>query len=130
MMETTDLLVIELSGTPRERGRIHGETAKQLIANVVSSLREDLGSFYQGCAARKNDGLDKYLNDFFQETNFIQAIRQWAPDLLEEVQGIAEGADQDFYDILSLQLMEAVLVYLVYKFYLLNLSQMASKLGY
>ena len=105
-MKTSDLPVIELSGTPRERGRTHGEAVKPLIANLVNRWRDDLGSFYKGDSSGKKEDPDKYLATFFKETNYIKAIKQWAPDLLDEVQGIAEGAEQDFHDILGLQLVD------------------------
>jgi hypothetical protein len=105
-MNTSDLPVIELSGTPLERGRTHGKAAKLLIARLLSRWRDDLGSFYQGDSSREKEDPDTYLSAFFRETSYIQAIKQWAPDLLEEVHGIAEGAEQEFQDILGLQLVD------------------------
>ena len=105
-MKTADIPVIELSGTPRERGRIYGETAKSLIARMVESWRQDLGNYSLGNASVKNDNPDVYLDAFFSQTNYRHSIQQWAPALLEEVQGIAEGAGQDFNTILGLQLID------------------------
>lgn len=105
-MKTTDIPVIELSGTPRERGRIHGETAKPLIASLVESWRDDLGNFNLGNSGVKNSHPDTYLDQFLSQTNYLSAIKKWAPDLLEEAYGIAEGAGQDFQHILGLQLID------------------------
>ena len=109
-MKTADIPVIELNGTPRERGRIYGETAKHLIANVVEAWRADLGSFGQNSATENANtntiDPDVYLSEFFLQTHFLNSIEKWTPDLLEEVKGIAEGAEQTFSNILGLQLMD------------------------
>lgn len=102
-MKTADIPVIELSGAPRERGRIYGETARPLIARVLDAWRENLGNFSLGNTSRRNDYSDSYLNDFFSQTNYLQSIERWAPELLEEVKGIAEGAGQDLKSLLCLQ---------------------------
>lgn len=105
-MKTTDIPVIELSGTPRERGRIHGEVAKPLIASLMEFWRDDLGNFNLGNTSVKNGHPDIYLDQFLSQTDYLAAIKKWAPDLLEEVYGIAEGAEQDFHHILGLQLID------------------------
>ena len=107
-MKTADIPVIELNGTPRERGRIYGETAKFLIANVVEAWRADLGSFGKNSATENTNAIDpdSYLSEFFSQTHFLNSIEKWAPDLLEEVKGIAEGAGQTFNNIFGLQLMD------------------------
>ena len=105
-MKTTEMTIIELSGSPRERGRIHGETAKPLIAAVVESWRADLGNFGKKSAGNHSVYLDSYLDQFHSQTGYLAAIKKWTPDLFEEVKGIAEGAEQDFERILGLQLMD------------------------
>ena len=105
-MKTSEIPIIELSGTPRERGRLYGETAKPLIAQVLEAWRENLATFIQGHANAKHQHPDAYLDDFFSQTSFMHSIQRWAPALLEEVQGIAEGAGQDFQNILGLQLLD------------------------
>ena len=105
-MKTSEIPVIELSGTPRERGRLYGETARPLIARAMEAWREDLGNFNQGNASAKNQNPDAYLGEFLSQTHYMKSIQQWAPALLEEVKGIAEGAGQDFQNILALQLID------------------------
>ena len=105
-MKTADIPVIELSGSPRERGRIHGESAKPLIAAVIESWQADLGNFVQDSVTANAIDPDVYLNEFFSQTDYLSAIKKWTPDLLEEVQGIAEGGGQDFQNILALQLID------------------------
>jgi len=105
-MKTTELLEIKLSGTPRERGRIHGEAAKVLITDVVSHWRMNLSNFGQNSEAATHIDPDVYLSEFLLQTNYLNAIEKFAPGLLEEVRGIAEGSGQAFEDILGLQLMD------------------------
>mgnify|MGYP001094169100 CR=1 FL=1 len=105
-MKTTELPIIELSGSPRERGRAYGEAGKTQIAAVIECWRADLGNFAQNSATATAIDSNEYLNKFFSQTDYLSAIKQWAPDLLEEVKGIAEGAEQTFENILGLQLMD------------------------
>lgn len=105
-MNTADLPVIELTGGPRQRGRIHGETAKVLIAQVVEAWRADLDNFGKSNLVKQPNDADSYLDQFFSQTDYLSAITHWTPDLLEEVKGIAEGSGQTFERILGLQFMD------------------------
>ena len=102
-MKTADIPVIELTGTPRERGRVYGEVARPLIAKMVASWRKGLGTHHQCVEPIDTDG---YLSELLSQNNYLSAIKQWAPDLLEEVKGIAEGSGQTFENILGLQLID------------------------
>ena len=103
-MNTTDMPVIELAGSPRERGRHYGGTAKELIADIVQGWRGNLGSFAKNQPT--SVPADQYLKAFYEQTDYLSGITQWAPDLLEEVKGIAEGSEQNFKDILGVQLAD------------------------
>ena len=106
-MKTTELSVIELSGSPGDRGRRYGEIAKPLIARMVKAWRADLGNFsHNGIAANAAIDSDVYLSEFLAQTDYLSAIEKWTPDLLEEVKGIAEGSAQKFEHILGLQLVD------------------------
>jgi len=105
-MNTDDMPVIELQGPARTRGRIYGESAKALIAAVLEQWRADLGNFAQHEPGGRTEDPEAYLAAFYSETDYLSAIQQWAPTLLEEVRGIAEGAEQSFDDILGLQLVD------------------------
>jgi len=106
-MDTDKLLVIDLSSTdPLERGRVYGEKAKALIAEVVDHWRSDLGSFFSMNENIAVVDVDAYLDKFISETNYIEAIRKWTPDLLDEVRGIAQGSGQSFNTIYALQLLD------------------------
>jgi hypothetical protein len=94
-----ELHVVTVSGSPRERGRIHGETLRYEIGEVMARTKDGL---------QEASGLpaDEYVDRFLAETNFLPAIERWTPDLLEEVRGIAEGADLPFREVYAYQLVD------------------------
>jgi hypothetical protein len=99
------LKVLDLSGSPYERGLEHGRKLRTEIGKVVGLWKEDLGR--QG----KGDP-DRLIKRFLAETNFVPVIRKWTPDLLEEVRGIADGAGLPFDTMFAFQLVDEVWVYL------------------
>jgi hypothetical protein len=94
-----ELRVLVLEGPPRERGRVHGETLRPMIQEHIERWKD---------ALQQEMGLDPetYLEGFFEETDFVPAIERWAPELLSEVRGIAEGAGIDFKYVLIRQLSD------------------------
>lgn len=103
--EARVLKVIDLSGSPYERGLEHGRRLRTEIGKVVGLWKEDLGK--QG----KGDP-DRLIQRFLAETNFVPAIRKWTPDLLDEVRGIADGAGLPFETMFAFQLVDEMWVYL------------------
>jgi isopenicillin-N N-acyltransferase-like protein len=88
--------VVELAGSPRERGRAHGETLR-------GEIRELHGAFV-GLMAAPEEGAPP-----IPEAEMVAYARRHepfvavaAPDLLEEMRGIAEGAGLPFDAILVL----------------------------
>jgi isopenicillin-N N-acyltransferase like protein len=90
---------LTLSGSPRNRGRIHGETLRVKI-------RELIGNWKDWLIAEVKVSPDQYILELASETKFKTAIERWTPDLLEEVRGIAEGAAMDFTTIYAFQLLD------------------------
>jgi len=80
--------VVELSGSPLERGRMHGE-----------ALRPKIGSFLQAWKgfihASVGVPADDYVAGFLGHTQFPKAMMKWTPDLVDELKGISEGAAVD-----------------------------------
>jgi len=105
-MKTTDMPVIDLQGTPRERGLTHGELLKPQIAEVLDYWLSDLGGYGQDASSSKRFDSAAYLEKLFSSTNYLAAIKQWSPHLLEEIKAIAEASDQPFQNILGLNLMD------------------------
>ena len=77
-------LVVEASGTPREVGRAHGEHARELIRLGIDRWRQALS----------DEGRDpeRLWRDLSRTAGFRASAARWTPDLLAEVEGIAEGA--------------------------------------
>lgn len=94
-----DIRVVVLDGTPRERGRIHGEALRIMIVEGIKRWKNNLEKL-MGMDA------DEHIEQFIQGTNFLSAINKWTPDLLEEVKGIGEGAGIDLNTTLAWQLLD------------------------
>jgi len=90
------LRVVELEGTPRERGRAHGEALKPLVQEFIERWKYRLRQVYQ-------ENPDELIDRFMEETRFVDAVKRWAPRLLDEVEGIGEGADVDFNTMFTVQ---------------------------
>eukprot|EP01050_Picozoa_sp_SAG11_P031161 SAG11_NODE_9560_length_900_cov_2.330836_1_plen_195_part_10 len=48
----------------------------------------------------------RFATDFLAGTDYLPAIREWAPGLVEEVEGLARGAGQTFAELMTFQLMD------------------------
>ncbi len=84
--------VLKLKGTPREIGRQHGNSVPELIKD---NLRFYMNLWQHMGGVDK----DKILAD---AEAFIPFIEQLDPDLVEEMQGVAEGAGVEFREIAAL----------------------------
>ncbi len=86
------LPVVEVRGEPRERGRQYGESARERIARSLAYYR---GIYVDAAGARWDDAVE-------DARERIPAIEEYAPGLLDEVRGIAEGAARPFEELLWL----------------------------
>ncbi len=84
-----------IQGDPRARGRAHGEAVGERIREHRDAWFRSLGDDPQGWVA-----------DLLRDTDFQPAIRVFAPGLLEEVEGIAEGAGLPPDHLYALQLLD------------------------
>jgi isopenicillin-N N-acyltransferase-like protein len=97
--------VLELHGTPYERGLAHGTTLKPEIARHVQSWKRSVAE------AAKADA-DATLARFLSRTRFKEAAEKWTPELLDEIRGIADGSGQPYDTIFALQLLDELWVFL------------------
>jgi isopenicillin-N N-acyltransferase like protein len=88
-MAVRDIEVVEISGTPRERGRMHGEACRTQIREFVERWKDLLRT-------RFSLAPDEFIARFCRETDFFGAIDRWTPGLLDEVRGVSEGCGLDF----------------------------------
>ena len=82
--------LIEISGEPRERGVQYGKLAKTQIHSSIA--------FYSD-AFKKTSGLEWSQICALAE-EWVTAAEAFAPDLVEEVRGIAEGAEVEFLEVM------------------------------
>lgn len=93
------LPIVPCAGTPEERGLQHGEALREQIA-------QGLGAWSEAIGARHAMDPDTYIRQFVRGTNFLDAIRQWTPDLEAEIAGIARGANQPWEWIYAYNLLD------------------------
>jgi predicted choloylglycine hydrolase len=88
---------ITLTGTPRERGRHHGAAAHDLIGRALRRWADHFSG-----------PVDKamLLDNLMDDTGLLEAAELHAPDLVEEVRGMAEGANQPFAEMFCWQLID------------------------
>lgn len=93
------LRVLELAGTPYERGRTHGQTLKPEIQELVKRWKADIEKSYPVPATI-------YIQKLLEASDFMPAVERWTPGLLDEVRGIADGAGVDFRTMFAFQLID------------------------
>jgi isopenicillin-N N-acyltransferase like protein len=81
--------LVDVGGTPIERGRAYGEQARKRIGASVALYAAQLDRFGFG---------QKDIERF--GGIFLPRLKQWAPDLVEEMEGIASGAGVGLSSIL------------------------------
>jgi hypothetical protein len=98
------LKIITVSGNGYDRGYQHGQQMKKEIGELMVLWKKDLE---ENC----HIPADTFIHNFLAVTDFIPAIKKYTPDVLDEVRGIAKGADQPFNDMLAFQLVDEYWVY-------------------
>jgi hypothetical protein len=78
---------------------MHGESLKPMILNAMDLWKSNLQRL-TGINA------DVYIDEFVKETGLVSAAEAWAPDLLAEVEGIAEGTGLNFNTVFAWQSMD------------------------
>lgn len=124
MSGVRDIRVIELKGSARARGLAHGETLRADIHELFGKWKENI---------RQDMDIDPdvFLEQMVTETDFIPAVKKWTPELLEEVEGIAEGAGVDFNTVFARQLSDEELWFRILKKIEcgINIAENCSSLG-
>ncbi len=98
-----NLRVVELEGTPYERGLQHGKSLKQDIHALVELWKADIERKHKTEA-------DVFIKNFLKRTDFPSAIKRWTPELADEVRGIANGAGLDYDTMFAFQLVDEMWV--------------------
>lgn len=83
---------VKVKGTARERGYQFGVQMKeQIITNYINQTE-----YY------KNKEQFDYKKWEKMAERYVPMIEKWAPEVLEEMRGLAEGAEMEFDQILAL----------------------------
>jgi isopenicillin-N N-acyltransferase-like protein len=99
-MNVDTIPVIELNAAdPRIRGRAYGEAARDRIETVLS--------FYRGIFRRITG--ETWEQTVGRVAPFRLKAQAFAPDLVEEIQGIADGSGRTFEDIFLLNARSEIL---------------------
>jgi isopenicillin-N N-acyltransferase like protein len=94
---SSDIPVLVLEGTPRNRGNIHGESLRPQIQGILAAWREMLHA-----AAGVESNL--IIQDIMANTGFKKAALRYTPELWDELEGVAEGADVPLDDLFVLNM--------------------------
>ncbi len=100
MKEENVLPLVQVSGGPRERGRQHGEQAKDRIHKAAA--------FYVGLLTRRDISPDR-LQTLTQA--FLPAIEAFDANYVEEMRGIAEGAGVPLEHVVVINARRELLMY-------------------
>jgi len=100
-LDSSYIKVLVLGGSPRQRGRIHGEELRTKISELIAIWKDELHQKYKADP-------DEYITNFLANTRFEKAVAKWCPDLMEEVIGIAEGSGLDYKTIFGFQAGEEI----------------------
>lgn len=86
------LPVIEISGSPLERGRQYGEAVRPRLHAALGYYEEAFG---------RSAGLT-WDQVTARAARWLEPVSAYAPHLVEEMRGIADGAGADLLDVLAL----------------------------
>ncbi len=100
-----ELKEISLQGVGFELGFQHGQELKNEIDAIITAWKNNTTK------SLKRDA-DQVVKNFFEYAKFDKTIKDWTPDLYEEIKGIAAGAEQNFNDVFVLNLLDEFWVYL------------------
>ena len=95
---------LTLEGTAYQRGLIHGETLRSQIQELIGIWKADLSAVFGTDA-------DEHIQTFLQRTGFLPAIKEWTPDLLDEIRGMADGSGLSFELLLAFQFLDELWAY-------------------
>jgi hypothetical protein len=98
-MLAADLAPVQLAGTPHARGLAHGRGLRAQLHGHLAAWLGALG------AAGVGEPAD-YVAGLLRATDFLTAIRAETPDLMEEVEGVAAGAEAPLELVFALQLLD------------------------
>jgi isopenicillin-N N-acyltransferase like protein len=99
--DLSSIQVIKLKGTAFEIGFQHGKALKDEIHDLVSLWKHDIEVNY-------NTSADEFIKEFLSNTNYVPAIKEWTPELFDEIKGISQGSEIELNTILAFQFIDEI----------------------
>jgi isopenicillin-N N-acyltransferase-like protein len=100
-MKAFKLNMLTLGGTPRLRGQIYGETLRESIQEMLEYMKSIF-------LKKTGEEGDEMFREYVETTGYLSSTLEWAPHLVEETRGLAEGANLPFESIFGLQALEGL----------------------
>ena len=102
---------VHLTGSPRERGQIHGAALQQQVHAIFDAWRMQMYVTFGNSSAAADSILAGvwcrgWCDDFVSATDFEGDIEIWAPGMLEEVRSMAEATGISYNEMLAFQCMD------------------------
>ena len=95
--------IIDSAVTPSARGEIHGETLRDRIRDALDHWE---AATMAGLGPKAPRSIDQYCEEFLSDTELLQQAQALTPDLVTELYGVAEGAEQPFARMAVYNLMD------------------------
>lgn len=100
-MKNSQCKYLRLDGTAINRGLTHGRKLKSLIREGIERWKFRLYTLNRKAP-------HEIIEEFVENTSYIDTVERVAPHLLEEVKGIGEGSKVDFNTIFAYQCMDEI----------------------
>ena len=96
--------IVQLSGKPRDRGLAHGEQLREMIEHGLELWRENLPT--------SGTSLKQTIDEFLARSGHLGAAEKWTPRVVDEIRGIADGADVRFETLFAYNLADEQQIFL------------------
>ena len=104
LVTSQKLSYVKRVGSPYERGIQYGAALK-------ADIQGQLSIWAELCQEEIGMSQEELYNLLLEKTGFIDAIKKYAPEVLEELQGIAQGAEVRVQNLICLNLAEETIIY-------------------
>jgi hypothetical protein len=94
----SEFFVVEVKGSSYERGYQHGKELRRVIRPTLARFKYDMINMFLEKAGTEYT-YDDYKKFFFTNTGLFQTAQEKTPELVDEIRGIADGANLDFKDV-------------------------------
>jgi isopenicillin-N N-acyltransferase-like protein len=101
--ETSKRAYVLMEGPPYVRGAAYGETLR-------AEIRELVGRWEAALEQKAGMPGARFITRFREQTDYLPAIEQHAPALIEEVKGLADGSGVAFDTMFVFQLLDELIL--------------------